>query len=228
MKKAQAVIFDLDGTIVDTEGQAADVIENTLAEWGIALDPAMRGLVSGRTWEVGFDLMFEKFAIPVKRAEAEHIMLERYREAIAKELKVIPGVIDAIRSIASEFPLGLVSGSHRREILFALDQIGVRSLFQVIYGAEDYLRSKPAPDGYLQAIASLGIEPKRGLVFEDSAAGIAAGRAAGLNVVAVTYSNPFGESLAAADSQIPDFRGVDAAWGGRTLPELSRRRPGAS
>ena len=208
----QGVIFDLDGTIVDTEGTAQSVIEEALLAWGLKLDVSHRGLVSGRTWAAGFDILFERYAVPVPRAEAEHEILARYRAATSRELLVIPGVVKAIRALAGTYPLALVSGSHRREILFALDRLKVRDLFTHIFGAEDYPRSKPAPDGFLKAIEALKVSPSQCLVFEDSAAGIAGARAAGLQVVAVTHANPFGESHSAAHSSIANFEGVDVEW----------------
>lgn len=208
----RAVIFDMDGTIVDTEGTAQAVIEEALQSWGVEFDPRDKGLVNGRTWEAGFEILFAKYPIPLRRADAEEEILSRYRKAMSQELRVIPGVIGAIQSIAERFPLALVSGSHRQEILFALNQIGVRDHFAHVFGAEDYPRSKPAPDGYLSASKAMNVLPAECLVFEDSVAGIASARSAGMIVVAVTHANPFGESHAAAHSRIPNFEGIDAQW----------------
>jgi HAD superfamily hydrolase (TIGR01509 family) len=125
---------------------------------------------------------------------------------------VVPGAAQAVRALAELYPLGLVSGSRREEILWALDQLGVRSCFRIVLGAEDYPHSKPAPDGYLSAMKTLGSTGPGTLVFEDSSAGIASARAAGAWVVALTCTNHFQQSSLQAHETIADLSGVDPAW----------------
>lgn len=208
------LLFDLDGTLVDTEPAAARVVSDCFRRWNIAMDPNDAAFVTGRTWASAFDFLFGKYAIPVSREEAAQQVMETYRRNIASHLDVVPGSAAAVRALADSgrFKLGLVSGSNRAEILLCLDKLGVRECFEVIYGAEDYPRSKPAPDGYLKAIQTLGRDPARTLVFEDSQPGIASGRAAGAWVVAITGTNHFGQDTALAHHHVADLRGVDADW----------------
>jgi HAD superfamily hydrolase (TIGR01509 family) len=104
-----------------------------------------------------------------------------------------------VRRLGAARPLAIVTGSSRVEAAQALDALGLRDAFRVVLAAEDVPRSKPAPDGYLAAAAALGVAPPECLVIEDSAHGIAAGRAAGARVVAVSAGNFAGHDQRGAE-----------------------------
>jgi HAD superfamily hydrolase (TIGR01509 family) len=212
MGQIRTVIFDLDGTIIDTEPSAERAIQDSFASWGVKLQGNDSHAIVGRTWESAFNHLFAIYDVPLPRPEAERAMLSRYREELEKHLVVVPGAPEAIRAIAARFPIALVSGSHRSEILWALGKLGVLPLFSVVLGAEDYPRSKPAPDGYALALSKLGLTGSDALIFEDSVAGIASARAVGARVVAITSTNHFGHDISGAERSIADLRGVDAEW----------------
>jgi HAD superfamily hydrolase (TIGR01509 family) len=206
------VVFDLDGTLIDTEPSAAKSIKRTFQDWGITVTIEDASFVTGRTWESAFQYLFSKYEIPLPQKEAAQKVLENYRLSLENELTVVPGSVEAVHSLAARYPLGLVSGSHRREILWALEKLGIRQHFQVILGAEDYPRSKPAPDGYLAAISEMKFSARGTLIFEDSHAGIASARAAGAWVVAITGTNHFRQDVSQAHHHIPDLSQVTADW----------------
>jgi HAD superfamily hydrolase (TIGR01509 family) len=208
----QALLFDLDGTIIDSELMALQAILDCTKEWGVPVSRDEAASVAGKKWDIAFDLLYSRHRMPLSRPEASQQIVSRYKELVHTRLRVVPGVVEAIRGFAGHFRIALVTGSHRDDALWALKTLKIDDCFTHILGAEDYPGSKPAPDGYLRALALLGLGPERALVFEDSEAGIAAARAAGVRVVAVTSTNHFGHDQSPADERIRDFTGIDADW----------------
>ncbi len=208
----KVILFDLDGTIIDSELAALQAIVDKTREWGVPVTREDAATVVGQKWEVAFDMLYRRFRMPLPQAEASRAIIARYQEIVRRELTVVPGVVQAIKDFSSHFRLALVSGSHRADILWALHKHGVDKCFEVIYGAEDYERSKPAPDGYLKALATMKMERDEAIVFEDSVAGLASAKAAGVRSVAITCTNHFGHDQSVADVCIPDFASIDSAW----------------
>lgn len=208
----KAIFFDLDGTLVDTEPAAAKIIVETFQEWGLTVNPDDARFITGRTWANAFEYFHQNYKIPLPRAEAEALLMKRYRDSLLREVVEVPGAREAVRSLAAEYPLALISGSSRQDIETALAALQIRHHFEFILGCEDYPRSKPDPISYQTALKKMNLEPHDVLVFEDSTAGIASGRAAGLYVVAVTSTNHFGQKHADAHTAISDLRGVTADW----------------
>jgi beta-phosphoglucomutase-like phosphatase (HAD superfamily) len=206
------IIFDLDGTIIDSEIASMQAILDCTARWGVPVTRADAAVVVGQKWDVAFDLLFSKHVMPLSRAEASAQIVGRFKEIVRAELGVVPGVVAAIQDFAGVFRLALVSGSHREDVLWALEKLGVHAHFELIYGAEDYDRSKPAPDGYLKALSVLGVLPSEAVIFEDSVAGLASAAAAGVRSVAITSTNHFGHDQSLAHVSIPDFSGIGADW----------------
>jgi HAD superfamily hydrolase (TIGR01509 family) len=190
-KNIRAVIFDLDGTLIDTEPAAAKAITESFQGWGIQVDHDDAAYITGRTWETAFQFLFKKYEIPVPAQQASQEMISRYRELIEKQLFPVAGSAEAVRALAKDYPL-----AH----------------FQVILGAEDYPRSKPAPDGYLKALDLLNMKAENTLVFEDSEAGITSAKSAGTFVAAITGTNHFRQNTAHAHVFLKDLIGVDPNW----------------
>ena len=208
----EAILFDLDGTLVDTELAAAKVIHEQFRAWGTPVTAEDARYLTGRTWAKAFELLFAKYPIPVPHDEAATTLLDAYRDELERHLPVVAGSADAVHSLAGHYPLALVSGSNRREILWALGKLGVLERFKIVLGAEDYPRSKPAPDGYAKAMQLLGVSPGATLVFEDSQPGIESALAAGCKVIAITSTNHCDQDNVRAHHRIEDLKGVDAGW----------------
>ena len=208
----QCVIFDLDGTLIDTEPSAARAIDESMKSWGVNVTAQDAQFITGRTWAMAFQYLTSKYQLPVDPKTAEQTIMQAYRDGLRQGLVEVPGAREAVRSIAEEYPVALVSGSMRSEIEFALKTLGIIDHFEFYLGAEDYPRSKPAPDGYLKALSSLGIPAGRTLVFEDSEPGIASALAAGTRVVAITSTNHFGQNQKGAEVSVVDLAQVSAQW----------------
>jgi HAD superfamily hydrolase (TIGR01509 family) len=188
----QAVLLDLDGTLVDSESFHAEAIARYLTTRGVELNEDERSFVIGHAWqEIHARLRVEERVgddLPALQ-EGAH----RAKEGMIAEgmgLRVLDGARELVATLHSlEVPTAIVSGSSRREIEEALEHLGFGPKLQFWYGAEDYPRGKPAPDGFLRAAQTLAVEPGRTLVFEDSTAGIDAGLAAGMRVIATSAAN---------------------------------------
>jgi HAD superfamily hydrolase (TIGR01509 family) len=208
----KVIIFDLDGTIIDSEALSLQAIMDCSAKWGVPVTREEAGTVVGRKWDEAFDILFSHHSIPVSREEATRQVVARFQEIIRKDVFFVPEVKKAIEDFAKNFRLALVSGSHRADVLWALEKLGVKEKFEVIYGAEDYPRSKPSPDGYLKALKTMKVDAKEAVVFEDSVPGLASAEAAGIRSVAITSTNHFHHDQSLAQELIADYTGIDSAW----------------
>ncbi len=182
-----AVLFDLDGVLVDSEPWWNDVrIAFATAHgrpWTVDDHHAVMGANS-----LGWALtMQERLDLPdMDPDEIQHAVVsgvvERYR---TQPPPVIPGAIAAVRRIAARLPVAIASSAHPDVIAAAVDALGIRDVLGAIVSSDEVPHGKPAPDVYLVAAAQLGVEPGRCLVVEDSVNGVRAGRAAGMFVVLV-------------------------------------------
>ena len=197
----EAVVFDLDGLLLDTESLWDEVRETLARErggrWSHRAQSDMMGM-SSPEWSA---YMHDVVGLPeppeVIAAEVVRRMEARYRE----RLPLVPGACEAVERLAARWPLGLASSSNRPLIDLALSLAGLDSLFRVTVSSEEVPRGKPAPDVYLEACRRLGMEPSRAAAVEDSRSGIRAAHAAGLRVAAIPNSQfpPDAETLELAD-----------------------------
>lgn len=208
----RAILFDLDGTLIDSEPVGLRAIMECTKEWGVPVTYADASSVVGKKWDVAFDLIYSKYTLPFPKSEASRLIVDRFKQIHRADPVIVPGVVDAIRNFAEEFQLALVTGSHRDDAEWALKALNVESYFAHVFAAEDYPNSKPAPDGFRAAMKALGVSPAEALVFEDSVAGIASARAAGCKVVAIESTNHFKHDQSPANAFIHDFVGIDRTW----------------
>ncbi|HEX2086581.1 MAG TPA: HAD family phosphatase [Solirubrobacteraceae bacterium] len=202
-----AVVFDLDGVLLDSE-QVWDRAKRDLATatgrpWPQAATRAMMGM-SSPEWS---RYLAEEVGVPRTPAQVNEDVLARVLAAYDRELPLLPGAREAVERIAAEWPLGLASSSNREVIDRVLERMGVAALFAATVSSEEVARGKPAPDVYLEACRRLGVAPQRAVAVEDSHSGIRSAAAAGLRVVAIPNPHfpPGEESLALAAVKLGDL-----------------------
>jgi sugar-phosphatase len=217
----RAVLFDLDGTLVDSERENAESVARVLERRGRPVTAYEREFIIGHGWREIYakleqnrptGLTFDE----LKQASAN----EKERLVLEAGLRVLPGAKQAMQRLSSRCKVAVVTGSARQEAEFCLRLMGVRDLVVCLVASEDVPRGKPSPDGFLSAASSLGVTPAGCLVLEDSFAGIAAARAAGMRCVAVRAGNFAGQDQAAADVVIESLLELDE-------PLLARLYPGS-
>ncbi|HYN69709.1 MAG TPA: HAD family phosphatase [Candidatus Eisenbacteria bacterium] len=182
-----AVIFDLDGVLVDTQIWWRDVRDAWAAGHGISWRDEDERRTMGANTAQWARTMGERAGLTPEHdleiaGSIVDALMERYRLVGAP---AIPGAAEAARRIAASYPVAVASGSHRRLIDAALDAIGVVDVIRIVVSADDVPHGKPAPDVYLEAARRLGAQPGRCLVVEDSMRGLQAARAAGMRAALV-------------------------------------------
>lgn len=184
-------LFDLDGTLVDSERETGEAMARAFQRGqGIALEQYDRDFIIGRSWVAIYDSLKARYAEMTWSREETILQTAMLRDEVFAEMgvTVLPGA-RAVLEWTKAHPRALVTGSSRAEAVQVLPLVGEMARFDVIFASEDVPRSKPNPDGYQAAMATLGLQPHECCVVEDSVNGIAAGRAAGCLVVAVRAGN---------------------------------------
>jgi HAD superfamily hydrolase (TIGR01509 family) len=205
-------MFDLDGTLIDSERQNAESVARVLLRHGRALTEEERAFVVGHGWHEIYDHLVEAGGVELSFDDLKAAAaFEREHLMAVEGVDVLPGAVDAVRHFASRAPTTIVSGSSRIEIASCLRALRLEETISWYVGAEDTRRGKPSPDGYLLAAAHLGQPPDRTLVFEDSTAGIRAARAAGMVVVGLRAGNFAGQAQDEAHAVVDSFLEVDDA-----------------
>ena len=207
----KVLLFDFDGTLVETEILAREVVQRFFEERNLQGAQDFASLIVGRTWKLAIELM-------ITEAEKRGFVLgepgllleefrERYQMRVKEGVNLIPGFLDLLPVMKKKARfLGIVTGSERPEVEGILRAHGLEKAFDQIWGYGDYTESKPDPAPYLTAIRAHGFNPNEVLVFEDSKAGMESAHRAGLPWVQICHEAHAGEPDPRSLLVLPDWR----------------------
>jgi HAD superfamily hydrolase (TIGR01509 family) len=196
-----AVVFDLDGVVVDSEQVWDEVRAALVHDAGLPFPPEATRAMMGMSSPEWSRYLVESVGLPGTPEEVNAAVVERMLDRYADGPPFIPGAIDAVRRIGARWPVGIASSSNRELIDLVLGAAGLSSLVRVAVSSEEVAAGKPAPDVYLKALHELGVEGQRAAAVEDSHNGIRSAKAAELRVIAIPnlHFPPDAEALALAD-----------------------------
>jgi HAD superfamily hydrolase (TIGR01509 family) len=180
-----AVVFDLDGVLLQSEEVWDAVRERYVRERGGRYDEDVQRAMMGMSAPEWSRFLHEDAHVPDDPDEINSEVVRRMLEAYERELPLLPGAVAAVRRAAAAFPLGLASSSNRAIFEEVLELAGIAGCFRATVSAEEVPQGKPAPDVYFEAAARLGVAPERCTAVEDSHAGIRSAKSAGMRVVAI-------------------------------------------
>jgi HAD superfamily hydrolase (TIGR01509 family) len=222
----EAVVFDLDGILIHSEEVWDGVREEYVRGRGGRYDEEVQRAMMGMSSAEWPRYLHEHAGVPDSPEEINAEVVRRMLRAYRKELPLIDGAVEAVRRLAARWPLGLASSSNRPLIDTVLELAGLAGSFRITVSSEEVARGKPAPDVYLEAARRLGVPPQACAAIEDSHAGIASARAAGMRVVAIPNSSypPGDEALASADGELASIAELTVEVV-EALPTWSPSRP---
>jgi HAD superfamily hydrolase (TIGR01509 family) len=188
MPEPTAVLFDMDGTLIDSEPVWFETEVRLLAEYGFDLGPEHWEKVLGQPNEVACNYLIGVSGIPLSWRELSELIETAMVGQLSQGLDLLPGAKELLVELqAAGVPTALVSASSRRIVDACLGAIGA-DFFRHTVSGDDVSRSKPAPEPYLLAAELLGVDAAGCVVIEDSPIGVAAGAAAGCRVLAVPHA----------------------------------------
>jgi HAD superfamily hydrolase (TIGR01509 family) len=204
----EAVIFDLDGVLLDSEqlwNQSKQAfVRATGGHWRDDAPRAMLGM-SSTEWS---RYMRDELGVPAPQEEINRGVVARMEERYRSGLPLLPGAVEAVRGLAVHWPVALASSANREIIDLVLELSGLAETFAVTVSSDEVPRGKPAPDVYLEAARRLGVAPARCVAIEDSGNGLRSAAAAGLTAIAVPNPHypPGADALALAAATITTLR----------------------
>ena len=196
-----AVVFDLDGVLIDSEPVWEQVRREYVAEHGGRWRPDSQQRLMGMSTPEWSSYLATELGVDAPPSRIAHEVVEEVGRRYETDLPLMPGAVDAVQRLASRWPLGLASSAARPLIDRVLAATGMTSLFEVTVSTEEVRRGKPAPDVYLTVAERLAVAPAQTVAVEDSSNGLRSASAAGMVVVAVPHPRypPAPDALARAD-----------------------------
>jgi HAD superfamily hydrolase (TIGR01509 family) len=185
MPEPAAVVFDLDGVLIDSEQVWDEAREQLVRERGGAWPEQATTDMMGMSSKEWSQYMHERLGVPMDPAAINDEVVRRVMSIYEQGLPLLAHAVETVREVAARWPLGLASSSNRPIIELVLERSGLAPCFAVVVSSEEVERGKPAPDVYVAVARKLGVEPKDCVAIEDSTNGIRSAVAAGMRTIAV-------------------------------------------
>jgi HAD superfamily hydrolase (TIGR01509 family) len=196
-----AIVFDLDGVLVDSEsvwdGARRAIVAEAGGSWSASATTDMMGM-SAPEWS---RYLRDELGVPLEPEEINERVVAKVLAEYRHEVPTLPGAIEAVRRLADRWPLGIASSANRPVIDTVLERTELTDCFAVTVSGDEVARGKPAPDVYLEAAKKLRVDPESAAAVEDSSNGLRAAAAAEMFVIAVPNREfpPAGDALALAN-----------------------------
>jgi HAD superfamily hydrolase (TIGR01509 family) len=205
----QAVIFDLDGVLLDSEQVWDEARRGLVAEAGGHWKPDATTAMLGMSAPEWSRYVAEELGVPLPPGEVDREVVRRVIAHYREHLPALPGASEAVRRLAARWPLGLATSSNREVVDVVLDGLGVAGCFAAVVSSEEVARGKPSPDVYREAARRVGVDAAACVAIEDSANGLRSAAAAGMTVIAIPNPHfaPAQDALEKAAVVLP---GLDA------------------
>jgi HAD superfamily hydrolase (TIGR01509 family) len=181
----EAVVFDMDGVLIDSEPVWERVRREFVAAHGGHWPAGAQHRLMGMSTAEWSAYMATDFGLDFTPAEVAERIIAGLAATYASHLPLLPGAVDTVRALAAQWPLAVASSSPASLIEVVLDAADLRSAFTATVSSEEVKRGKPAPDVYLEAAARLGVRPDACAAVEDSSNGLRSAASAGLAVIAI-------------------------------------------
>ncbi|MBT5016252.1 HAD family phosphatase [Candidatus Peregrinibacteria bacterium] len=202
----KAIIWDMDGVLVESEAMHVQAEAELLKEYGLDLTKVDSTKFMGMKLSEYFGAIGKEFGIelPVKEIIKKHS--ETLRGYYSGKFPIVPHAPEVLRELSKKFPMALATSTRRRLAELYLERLGVTDCFQAIVGGDDVPHAKPDPGIFLLAAEKLGVDPRDTIVIEDSTHGIHAGKAAGATVIARKADHNKSQDFSQADHIITDLQ----------------------
>ena len=197
-----AVVFDLDGVLVDSEPTWHEVRERFVLGHGGRYPEGSAEAMQGMATMEWARYLVDELGVGLPPERVATLVVDEMADAYTRALPLLPGAVAAVRRVAGRWPLAVASSSPARLIAAVLEAAGIAGVFATTLSTEDVGAGKPAPDVYLTVAGRLGVAPGRCAAVEDSTNGLRAALAAGMRVIAVPTASypPAPDVLAQADA----------------------------
>lgn len=204
-QKIKAILFDLDGVLIDSEPLHFEAHKKAAAHYGIDLsleDYMQFGVATGDDFLYG--KMSEKFGVEINKDEISEMKKQHYREILDEKGKLMPGISEVLQKFSPEYELAIVSSGTSDSVEYVLAKFDIRKYFKAIITGDDVRNVKPFPDVYLKALEKLGISRDECVAIEDSATGIEAAKAAGIRCIAIPNDFTKNQDFSKADALLSE------------------------